>query len=156
MNQKHQQELQQSFNQLTEIAEEVFLGQKASDARHGIDLLEIYAGTQSPLTDAVREMGGTAIRFTRLDGDLSTASGRRKLWQTIDKYQPHNIFVAPECGPWGGWSHLNAQKSVAGFDRIQERRAHRNLFTFACVSSYVPSKFGTVVSSILSSPWDQA
>ena len=64
MNQKHQQELQQSFNQLTEIAEEVFLGQKASDARHGIDLLEIYAGTQSPLTDAVREMGGTAIRFT--------------------------------------------------------------------------------------------
>ena len=41
-------------------------------------LLEIYAESHSPLTDAVRNLGLPSRRFTKADGDLSTISGRAK------------------------------------------------------------------------------
>ena len=87
-----------------------------------IFLLEIYAGDHSPLTDAVKQLGYQAIRFTRQDGDLSRISGRQKLWNIIEKYQPEHIWMAPECGPWGGWNRLNMFKSTAMFESIQQKQ----------------------------------
>ena len=75
-------------------------------------LREIYTGEHSPLTDAARSRGLCAHRFSKSDGDLSTFAGRQKLWRLIDELQPEHIYVAPECGPWGGWNRLNAMKSV--------------------------------------------
>eukprot|EP00435_Cladocopium_sp_Y103_P016579 s5005_g4.t1 len=46
-----------------------------------LDLLEIYCEKDSNLTTVVNSMGLTAKRFTREDGDLSTAAGREKLLQ---------------------------------------------------------------------------
>ena len=54
-----------------------------------------------------------------MDGDLSTISGRAKLWNLIEEYQPEHIWVAPECGPWSGWNRLNQSKSLDMFDDIQ-------------------------------------
>jgi len=64
-------------------------------------LLEVYANPNSPLTEAVQQMGHRALRFTKQDGDLSTFSGRHKLWSWIEMYQPEHVWLAPECGPWG-------------------------------------------------------
>ena len=104
------------------ILEETFVSPAWSVPQKPCVLLEVYADSHSPLTEALQNMGYHAIRFTRHDGDLSTVEGRQKLWQVIDKNQPLNIWVAPECGPWGGWSRLNQYKSVKLFDHVQQLR----------------------------------
>ena len=81
-------------------------------------LLEIYANNHSPLTEAVQQLGFRAMRFTKQDGDLSTFAGRQKLWNVIERFSPEHIWVAPECGPWGGWNQLNQGKSLILFDKI--------------------------------------
>ena len=85
-------------------------------------LLKVYANTHSPLTEAVERLGYRAIRFTKQDGDLATFAGRHKLWSWIEKYQPEHIWMAPECGSWGGWNHLNKLKSPILFDQIQAKQ----------------------------------
>ena len=99
-------------------------------------LLEIYAESHSPLTDAVRTLGLPSRRFTKADGDLSTISGRARLWNLIEEYQPEHIWVAPECGPWSGWNRLNQSKSLDMFDNIQfkqnQQLTHLQLCTKLC------------------------
>ena len=128
---KSSDEISQACDVAEGLIEQVFLSAKSSYPKSRITLLEVYAGPQSPLVEAVRSLGFKAIRFTKEDGDLSTLSGRRKLWETIDRFQPENIWVAPECRPWGGWARLNQFKSVKLFDQIsqdqQEQRQHVKL-----------------------------
>ena len=130
------QELEKSIYQANQILQEAFMSPAWSVPHRQCVLLEIYADLNSPLTNAVQAMGHFALRFTRQDGDLSTTEGQRKLWQLIDKHQPLNIWVAPECGPWGGWSRLNMFKSVALFDRIcswqQQELKHVDLCAALC------------------------
>ena len=88
----------------------------------GLDLLEIYCESESTLTTTINEMGMKAKRFTRQDGDLSTAEGREKLWKMIDREQPRNIWVAPECKFWGNFSRWNSGRSTATAETIQAGR----------------------------------
>ena len=129
-------ELEKSMHQANQILQEAFMSPAWSVPHRQCVLLEIYADLNSPLTNAVQAMGHFALRFTRQDGDLSTTEGQRKLWQLIDKHQPLNIWVAPECGPWGGWSRLNMFKSVTLFDRIcswqQQELKHVDLCAALC------------------------
>eukprot|EP00435_Cladocopium_sp_Y103_P014084 s526_g3.t1 len=73
------------------------------------------------------------MRFTKQDGDLATFSGRQKLWSWIERYQPEHIWMAPECGPWGGWNHLNKQKSQYMFDMIQSKQDQQLPHAKLCV-----------------------
>ena len=129
-------ELAKSMYQVNQILQEAFMSPAWSVPHRQCVLLEIYADPNSPLTNAAQAMGHFALRFTKQDGDLSTTEGQRKLWQLIDKYQPLNIWVAPECGPWGGWSRLNMFKSVTLFDRIcswqQQELKHVDLCAALC------------------------
>ena len=95
-------------------------------------LREIYTGEHSPLTDAARSRGLCAHRFSKSDGDLSTFAGRQKLWRLIDELQPEHIYVAPECGPWGGWNRLNAMKSVTLWDKINDQQNHERIHIKLC------------------------
>ena len=115
--------VKESFGKVSKILEEAFVSPSWSVPRKPCVLLEVYTEEHSPLTEALRSRGHFALRFTRRDGDLSTVDGRRKLWKLIDQYQPLNIWVAPECGPWSGWNKLNQFKSVAMFDKIQNLQA---------------------------------
>ena len=115
-----------------QIADQVVARSLPDRLKHRCHLLEVYAGEHSPLTDAVRATGKSAYRFTRQDGDLSTLAGRQHLWSLIDKLQPEHIYVAPECGPWGGWNRLNAQKSPELWDRIQANREHEKKHIKLC------------------------
>ena len=125
-------DLQASFHRANLILEDAFVSPTWSAPQRQCVLLEVYADSLSPLTEALRQSGHFALRFTRQDGDLSTVEGRKKLWQIIDKYQPLNIWVAPECGPWGGWSKLNMCKSVALFDRINAWRKRELIHVDLC------------------------
>ena len=53
-----------------------------------VDLCEVMCGSQSELTRQVMNMGGKAIRFSEVDGDLSTAAGRRELFKTLVVHRP--------------------------------------------------------------------
>ena len=48
----------------------------------------------------MKRMGGIALRFTRLHGDLTTPEGINKLWSWVMMYEPEHIWVAPECKFW--------------------------------------------------------
>ena len=133
---------QQELLQQVHKAEEVFdqhmcdVNPKLDFPKDRIFLLEVYAGRHSPLTDAVKQLGLPSMRFPREDGDLSTIAGRAKLWSLIERTQPEHIWVAPECGPWSGWNHLNQQKSMSLFDTIhhkqQEQIPHLQLCVKLC------------------------
>ena len=127
-------DVSQSFVAAEGLIEQVFHSPKLSCPKSQIKLLEVYAGSHSPLVDAVRSLGFQAVRFTKDDGDLSTLSGRRKLWELIDRLQPENIWVAPECRPWGGWARLNQFKSVKLFDQISKDQYEQLQHVKLCAS----------------------
>lgn len=107
-------------------------GDRVNTSRGPIKLLEIYAERQSPLTAAVTASGHKAMRFTKHDGDLSTFSGRLKLWSWIEQHNPEHIWMAPECGPWGGWNRLNQHKSLEKFDQIYLKQQREMIHVKLC------------------------
>ena len=131
--QKYQHEIESSLQAAQQIADDVFVtAPKSNVSRCKLVTLEVYAGAHSPLTSCLQDLGVQAYRFTRQDGDLATFSGRQKLWRLIDSIQPDHIFVAPECGPWGGWNRLNAQKSVALWNHVHGRQAQERCHVRLC------------------------
>ena len=96
-----------------------------------LDLLEVYAYPKSNLTEVAKQCGLKAERFTQEDGDLSTKAGRQNLLVTIFLRRPSHVWLSPECRPWCAWNRFNAQRSPAGFLRVQqdrqESRAHLKL-----------------------------
>ena len=96
-----------------------------------LDLLEVYAYPKSNLTEVANQCGLKAERFTKEDGDLSTKAGRQSLLVTIMLRKPSHVWLSPECRPWCAWNRFNAQRSPAGFARVQqdrqESRAHLKL-----------------------------
>ena len=87
-----------------------------------IDLLEVYAEPDSRLAQAVQDMGGTAMRFTGNDGDLSTYDGQCKLLRWVFEHKPKHLWLAPECLPWCAWTRLNRNKSLASWFEIEGKR----------------------------------
>ena len=83
-----------------------------------LDLLEVYAESDSRLTQAVNDAGGRARRFTGQDGDLSSVEGHRLLYDMIQRYQPKHIMMAPECRLWGSWSVFNSFRSTDAHQRM--------------------------------------
>lgn len=83
--QKYNQEIEGSLTAAQQIADDVFVSApKPNFPRSRLVTLEVYAGVHSPLTSSLQDFGAQAYRFTRLDDDLSTFSGRQKLWKLID------------------------------------------------------------------------
>ena len=72
-------------------------------------------------------------------GWRSTFAGRHKLWSWIEKYQPEHIWMAPECGPCGGWNRLNKLKSAMMFDEFKLNRTN-NYLMCVCVPGFVGIK----------------
>ena len=131
--QQYNQSIQSSLTKMQNIADDVFLtAPKHTPVRRKLVILEVYAGESSPLTDCLKQLGARAYRFTRKHGDLSTFAGQQALWRLIDEINPDHIFVAPECGPWGGWNRLNAQKSIALWDHVHARQDHERIHIRLC------------------------
>ena len=95
-------------------------------------LLEVFAFPQSQLTHQAQELGFSASRFTKEDGDLGSPKGQEILWQRIRDKQPYHIFVAPDCSPWGSWSYLNIARSPLTALRIQEERIRQRKILALC------------------------
>ena len=90
-----------------------------------IDLCEVMCGDQSELTRQTLSLGGKAIRFAKTDGDLSTASGREKLFKTLVIHRPRHLWYSPVCKPWCKWNQFNALRSLEQNEAVfQDRVQH--------------------------------
>ena len=101
-----------------------------------LDLLEIYCGEDSRLTEMANKMGLKARRFTMKDGDLSTAEGQEKLWQVLFQEQPRDVWMSPECKLWGNFSRLNLCRNPATRDRILRGRKAEQTHLKLCDEVY--------------------
>ena len=114
-----------AFQQAEEAAWDVFQDSllaygDASESR--LDLLEVYAYSDSRLTECVNQLGGRAKRFTKADGDLSTIQGQKKLYEILQQTQPQHVWMAPECKAWCSWTTFNMSRGSKAHERIQSMR----------------------------------
>ena len=87
-----------------------------------LKLLEVYCQSDSMLTKVAKQSGIVAERFTAADGDLGTPEGRSRLWQIIQVRQPAEIWMAPECGPWGSFARRNMGRSLTLKEKVEAKR----------------------------------
>ena len=87
-----------------------------------LDLLEVMCSDRSELTGQVLKLGGRAKRFGRVQGDLSTSEGRKRLFSLMINEQPKHLWYSPVCGPWGQWSYFNLQRSITCHENIMQQR----------------------------------
>ena len=114
-----QQLIQKYTKQLQTISQQHEL---RSNKAPRLDLLEVFCGPQSQLTAQSQKLGYRAERFSMLQGDLQTTSGREELFKKMVLQRPRNIWFSPTCGPWSGFSCLNGSRSVDAWDDLQHER----------------------------------
>lgn len=96
--------------------------QTVKTSSNQVDLVEVFCENNSPLTNAINQTRGKAIRFGMAQGDLETRDGRCELFRIIINSQPRNIWFSPECGPWSAWPSLNASRSQEAHQKVQDLR----------------------------------
>ena len=87
-----------------------------------LDLLEVMCSAESELTSQIRKLGGRAERFGRVQGDLQTPEGRKKLFASLATQRPKHLWYSPECKPWCLWSNFNMSRSIACHEDIMNQR----------------------------------
>ena len=95
-----------------------------------LDMLEVMCSPQSEITKQTIQLGGQGCRFGLAEGDLQQIEDRKKLFQTLVRREPQNLWFSPECAPWCAWSRLNCSKGDETAVRILKDR-ERNLWQLA-------------------------
>ena len=66
-----------------------------------LDLLEVCAPWDAPLSQAVRELGGKAMSIGHHNGyDMSTRQGLLAALKLLRQTKPRYVHVSPPCDPW--------------------------------------------------------
>ena len=100
------------------IAQEALFPKKCNR----IDVLEVMCSEHSEITKQTLHLGGKAFRFGLAEGDLREVSSRKKLFQSMIRYQPQNLWFSPVCAPWCAWSRFNCQRSLETSEKIMQDR----------------------------------
>ena len=87
-----------------------------------IDLLEVMCHDHSELTRQMQIVGGKALRFSMTQGDLSTPTGRHKLFSMLVNHRPKHVWYSPECFPWCLWNQYNESRSLELWEQIYLKR----------------------------------
>ena len=90
--------------------------------RPKIQVLEVFCHENSQLTHQCERLNIRARRFGYQQGDLSTSSGRKALFDILVNERPEHIWYSPTCGPWSGFSNLNGSRSIVAWDQLQKNR----------------------------------
>ena len=109
------------FSEVANQCQNEFVG-AVRDCTRRLDLLEICAPWDSPLSQAVIDLGGTAMRLGVHNGfDLGTRAGLTKALQVLRKLRPRYAHFSPPCDPWSSINNAN-QKTVEQTLRLEEKR----------------------------------
>ncbi len=87
-----------------------------------LDMLEVMCSERSEITGQTLHLGGKASRFGLSEGNLQEESSRRKLFQTMVRQKPQNLWYSPICAPWCAWSRFNCQRSLETSEKIMNDR----------------------------------
>ena len=77
-------------------------------------------------------MNCDAERFGLKQGDLSTASGRRCLYDRLLLKQPRHIWMSPRCKAWCRWNQFNMTKTPELANRIMKDRLEDIVHLLLC------------------------
>lgn len=120
----YQAKIQKLVKKFTQELNQVIHQREASRMPAGtrLDLLEVMCSPNSELTNQVRKLGGRAERFGRVQGDLQTSDGRKRLFSLLLHGRPKHLWYSPECKPWCQWSAFNMNRSIQGHENILNQR----------------------------------
>ena len=89
-----------------------------------VDLMEVCAPWDSPLSEAVERLGGTTIRLGLHNGfDMSTKTGPRKALALLRRVKPRYVHVSPPCFPFSIIQNAN-QRTPEQEDHLESKRNH--------------------------------
>ena len=96
-----------------------------------LDLLEVCAPQDSPLSEAVRNAGGRALSLGLHTGfDLSTRQGFLKAVAGVRDRKPRYAHISPTCWPWTSIQKCNQrtekQREELNEKRCQSKRLPKN------------------------------
>ncbi len=93
-----------------------------------LDLLEICAPWDSPLSRAVRDAGGKALSIGIHNGyDLKLMSGFKKAALLIRRLRPRYVHFSPPCDPWTAMQNCNQRTEVQVENLMRRRHESRKL-----------------------------
>ena len=120
----YQAKIQKLVKKFTQELNQVIHQREASRIQSGarLNLLEVMCSPNSELTNQVRKLGGKAERFGRVQGDLQTSDGRKRLFSLMVHSRPKHLWYSPECKPWCQWSAFNMNRSIQGYETILNQR----------------------------------
>ena len=102
-------------------------------ATERLDLLEVCAPWDSPLSNAVERAGGKAYRIGLHNGfDLATKAGFTKALALLRRHRPRYLHVSPPCDPWTSLTNAQ-QRTPQQTQNLQRKREHGRLILKNCL-----------------------
>lgn len=93
-----------------------------------VDLVEICAPWDSPLSQAVIDAGGTVERWGCHNGyDLSTKSGCVKALKRLKQVRPRYVHISPPCDPWSIMQNANQRTQDQVQNLIEKQKYGRRI-----------------------------
>ena len=97
---------------------------------HRVDLLELCAPWDSPLCQAVRDLGGKAISLGLHNGyDLTTVEGYRRALQTLRHLRPRYLHISPPCFLWSAFQNCTRREGHQLDEFLTKRASSKKLIT---------------------------
>lgn len=127
----------------------------AAVLEHGLDFLEVYAGT-ARASAAVRRRGGTALTIGLDHGhDLTRGADRAHLLAALSLLQPRHLWVSFPCTAFCGWARLNALRSPAYADSLRLGRQHLRFAMTLVVAQKARGGHAHVENPLTSAAWHE-
>lgn len=129
-------ETDQQQTVIQHLADEMAEGDRLYEALtqdRQIDLVEVCAPWDSPLCQAVRELGGTAVALGIHNGfDLGTMQGFRKALEVIRKLRPRYVHVSPPCTLWSSFQNCAQRDDYQKFLFEKARQVDKKFVNRCC------------------------
>ena len=97
---------------------------------HRMDLVELCAPWDSPLCQALRDLGGKAIALGIHNGyDLCTVDGYKRALQTIRHLRPRYLHISPPCFLWSAFQNCTKRDETKQKAFLEQRASSKKLIT---------------------------
>ena len=119
------------FSEIASQSEAVFV-QTFREVTPQVDLVEVCAPWDSPLSQSVIDHGGKAVRIGIHNGyDLSTKAGCAKAIRLVRELRPRYVHVSPACDPWTSVNNAN-QRNPHQIENLQQKRSYSRRILRSC------------------------
>ena len=127
---KQRQELGEVLTEQIELGDRYF--EEILNQNH-VDLVEVCAPWDSPLCQAVRDLGGTALALGLHNGfDLNTVQGYKRALAVVRQLKPKYVHISPPCHLWSSFQNCNPKQGQVLQEFLQARGKNKKLIARCC------------------------